>query len=104
MTRLQRDPQLFVLAFDGDLLVGCVMGGWDGWRGNLYRLAVLPQFRRAGLASRLVRIVEDRLRELGAIRIYALAVKPEIEPAATEFWRSLGYELNPRLLPYVRTL
>lgn len=103
-TKLRRDPELFVLAYDGDGLVGCLMGGFDGWRANMYRLAVLPGYRRRGIGQRLVRLVEQRFRELGAVRLYALAVKPEIEPAAADFWLAMGYELNPRTRPYVRTL
>lgn len=103
-TRLRRDPELFVLAFDGDQLIGCLMGGWDGWRANMYRLAVHPEYRRRGIGERQVRIVEERFRKLGAVRVYAMAVKPEIEPASSEFWIAMGYELNPRTSPYVRTL
>ena len=69
----------------------------------MYRLVVKPAYRRQGIAGEMVRIVERRLTELGAVRIYALAVKPELEPGATLFWRSMGYEVNPRLSPYVRT-
>jgi ribosomal protein S18 acetylase RimI-like enzyme len=104
LNRLRRDPELFVLAFEGDRLVGCLMGGWDGWRGNMYRLVVAPPHRRKGIASELVRTVEARMRDLGAIRLYALAVKPELEPAATAFWQSMGYDVNPRLVPYVKTI
>ena len=102
--RLCRDPQLFVLAFCADRLVGSLMGAWDGWRGNVYRLAVLPEFRRNGIASRLVKTVEERLAELGAVRVYSLAVKPEVEPAARPFWESAGYELNSHVAPYVKTV
>src|SRR3954447_2166406 len=66
LLRLQRDRDLFVLAWDGDHLVGSLMGGWDGWRGNMYRLAVDPAVRRQGIAARLVAEVEARLRALGA--------------------------------------
>ena len=102
--RLDRDADLFVLAFDGNTLVGSLMGAWDGWRANMYRLAVLPSYRRRGIAQHMVRIVEERLRAMGAVRVYALAVKPELEPGAVEFWQAAGYELNPRTLPYVKTL
>ena len=43
-------------------IVGSVIGGWDGWRGNIYRLAVAPEAPRAGLARRLVDAGERMLR------------------------------------------
>src|SRR5947208_14875897 len=69
LRRLQRDRELFMLAWDGERLVGSLMGGWDGWRGGMYRLAVDPAYRRQGIAGRLGEAVEDRLRALGAERI-----------------------------------
>src|SRR5919202_5857534 len=66
LRRLERDPQLFVLAWDGDRLVGSLMGGWDGWRGQVYRLAVDPAYRRRGIARRLFEAVEAPPRGLGA--------------------------------------
>src|SRR6266496_745526 len=65
LRRLERDRELFVLAWDGERLVGSLMGGWDGWRGQIYRLAVDPEYRRRGIAARLVAEVEERLRGLG---------------------------------------
>ena len=44
---------LLVAELDG-ALVGAVIGAWDGWRGNFYRLAVRPEHRRRGIARRLV--------------------------------------------------
>src|SRR5690349_3548795 len=52
--RLQRDRQLFLLAWDGPVLVGSIIGGWDGWRGSIARLAIHPYYRRAGLGRLLV--------------------------------------------------
>jgi GNAT superfamily N-acetyltransferase len=42
-------------------IVGSVIGGWDGWRGNIYRLAVVPEYRRLGIARRLVKEVSRAL-------------------------------------------
>ena len=47
--RLMRDSELFVPPMDGERLVGSLMGGWDGWRGTLYRMAVAPDYRRPGI-------------------------------------------------------
>ncbi|MGH7374267.1 MAG: GNAT family N-acetyltransferase, partial [Candidatus Rokuibacteriota bacterium] len=61
-----RDPAARVLvAVDNDLLVGSIIGGWDGWRGNIYRLAVLPSYRRRGIGRALVAAAEQSLVERG---------------------------------------
>jgi ribosomal protein S18 acetylase RimI-like enzyme len=60
--RLERDADLFLLAWSGDIVVGTLMGGWDGWRGGMYRLATHPGFRRRGIARMLVQAVEKALQ------------------------------------------
>ena len=35
-------------------IVGSIIGTFDGWRGNIYRLAVDPRYRRRGIARALV--------------------------------------------------
>src|SRR5205823_5288386 len=56
LTRLVRSEHGngFLVAVQAGAIVGSVIGGWDGWRGNIYRLAVAPEARRRGLARRLV--------------------------------------------------
>ncbi|HET8532122.1 MAG TPA: GNAT family N-acetyltransferase [Methylomirabilota bacterium] len=95
-----QDPAASVLvAVDNDLLVGSIIGGWDGWRGNLYRLAVLPSYRRRGVARALVAAAEERLAERGARRVSALVEHDH--PWAVGFWDSL-YEPDPRMIRYVK--
>lgn len=95
---------LLVAEADGKL-VGTVIGGWDGWRGNIYRLAVHPAYRRRGIARALVGEAEQRLGRMGARRISALV---ESDHAwATDFWDSLrasGYRHDERMRRYVKTL
>src|SRR2546430_9986278 len=55
---LERVPDLFLVAESGGRVVGSVVGGWDNWRGHVYRLAVHPAFRRRGLGRELA--AEDR--------------------------------------------
>ena len=91
---------------DAGHLVGSVIGGWDGWRGNIYRLAVAPSARRQGIAAMLVNEVSSRLAiEKGARRISALVEKAH--PHAAGFWDSMksgGYEHDPRLTRYIKTI
>jgi ribosomal protein S18 acetylase RimI-like enzyme len=100
--RLERDRALFALAWHGDRLVGTLMGGWDGWRGNMYRLVVDKDYRRMGIARRLVAAVEAELRALGAERVTSLVFKDEA--GAPDFWRSVGYRFDPAIERYAKDL
>ena len=100
--RLRRDAELFVLATDGERIVGSLMGGWNGWRGDMARLAVHPDYRRRGIAQRLVEEVEARLRELGCTRITGLVFVTE--PGAPEFWANAGYEPDPAIGRYFKNI
>jgi ribosomal protein S18 acetylase RimI-like enzyme len=83
-------------------IAGCVVATWDGWRGNLYRLAVDPGRRRQGIAADLLRASEARLAALGARRISALVTAGD--PAAEGVWRSAGYRPDERVGRFVKLL
>jgi ribosomal protein S18 acetylase RimI-like enzyme len=92
-----------VLVAESDgALVGSVIGAFDGWRGNIYRLAVHPRFRRQGIARRLVAEVENRLAQQGGKRISIVVEKDH--PWAIGFWEAAGYELNHRLVRFTQNL
>ncbi len=99
---IQHSSALVLVAeSDGDI-VGSIIGGFDGWRGNVYRLVVHPERRRQGIARRLVSGVDDWLADLGVRRVNALAEKAH--PLARPFWDASGYELDERMTRYVRDL
>ncbi len=91
---------LVLLADASGRVVGSVIGGFDGWRGNLYRLAVHPEYRRRGIARALVREVERRLAERGAARITALVATEHAWAMA--FWQAAGYATDSRMTRFVR--
>src|SRR5476649_1624393 len=87
---IERDPAALIVAEDDGELVGSVIAGWDGWRGSVYRLAVVPSHRRWGLGRQLVRAAEERLAVVGASRLQAIVVESDLLAAA--FWRASGWE------------
>ena len=88
------DGLLFVARLDGKL-VGSVMAGYDGHRGWIYSLAVLPEHRGRGLGSRLVRHAEEQLTALGCpkINLQIIAGNEKVE----SFYRKLGYVTEQRI-------
>ena len=83
-------------------VIGSVIGAFDGWRGNIYRLAVHPDHQRRGVARALVIEAEKRLIQQGAKRITALVEKDQ--PRAMNFWEAVGYRVDDRIIRRVRTL
>jgi ribosomal protein S18 acetylase RimI-like enzyme len=97
---LAADPQALLVAELEGVLAGSLIAAWDGWRGSFYRLAVLPEHRRKGLATMLLREGERRLRERGAVRLTAIVADDEAR--AIGFWRAAGYERQQHQARFVR--
>jgi ribosomal protein S18 acetylase RimI-like enzyme len=103
LTRLIDQPsRALLLAEEDGRIVGSLIAAWDGWRGNMYGLAVRPKLRRTGIASLLVGEGESRLLAKGARRITALVYGAD--DRATGFWNAAGYEFDQGTSRYVRTL
>jgi ribosomal protein S18 acetylase RimI-like enzyme len=97
-----RSPGALLLAEIDGLASGVLIAAWDGWRGNLYRLAVHPQHRRGGVGLTLVRAGEDHLRRQGAVRITALVAYDD--PIAAAFWDAVGYPQDHEIGRRVRSI
>jgi ribosomal protein S18 acetylase RimI-like enzyme len=103
LMRLIREPAAILLvATIDDQIVGSAIGGWDGWRGNIYRVAVTPEHRRKGIARQLVVEITKELFAKGATRLSAL-VEHEHQ-WAMDFWDSLsdlGYQRDPQFARFI---
>jgi len=93
---------LLVAEADGGQIVGALLAGWDGWRGNMYRLAIHPAHRRRGIARQLLDAGEEHLRRLGARRVTALVAHDDA--VAEAFWDSAGYPVDRAIGRRVRNL
>jgi ribosomal protein S18 acetylase RimI-like enzyme len=102
-TLLTRSPGALLVAEDEhDGIVGAIVAGWDGWRGNMYRLAVDPKHRRKHIGLALAHRAEEQLKANGARRITALVAHEELH--AIEFWARAGYVRDTTIARFVKTL
>ena len=89
-TKMQFQPDLFLVAVSENRLVGTVMAGYEGHRGWINYLAVAPEKRRQGIAKAMMVWVERKLRALGCPKIN-LQVR-RTNTAVIDFYRAIGFE------------
>lgn len=87
--KLERDPDLFLVAEINQEIVGTVLGGFDGRRGIMYHLAVNPGYRNLGIGETLMSELEVRLRAKGCIRYYLLVTVDNQK--AIDFYEKRGW-------------
>lgn len=83
----------FLIAEDGDEVIGSVMAGYDGHRGWINYLASLPSRQRKGVGTALMWRAAAFLQQRGRPKI-SLQVRDGNE-AALAFYASLGYQDEP---------
>jgi ribosomal protein S18 acetylase RimI-like enzyme len=99
--KLQRDPDLFLIAEDRGEILGAVMGAWDGRRGWINHLAIRPDHQRKGIAMRLVRELEKRLTRKGARKVNAQIYRSN--KRSLVFFKAMGYEVHSNLIMIGKT-
>ena len=86
---IQRNPDTCLVAEKDSSIVGAIMVGSDGRRGYIYHTAVHPDFRRQGIASKLV---DSAIRKLSALGINKVAlVVFDRNDTGNSFWESQGF-------------
>ena len=100
--KLQRDPDLFLIAEADGVFIGTVIGGFDGRRGFVYHLAVADRYRGKGIGTSLLKEVEDRLRTKGCIRCFLFVTSDNDE--AMRFYETQGWLPMEHDRPYAKDL
>lgn len=88
-TKIQFQPDLFLVATTHGRLIGTVMAGYEGHRGWINYLAVAPAQRRQGIARTMMAAAEKKLRALGCPKIN-LQVR-HTNTTVIKFYRAIGF-------------
>jgi len=102
LKKLQRDPDLFLVAASDEKIIGSVIGGFDGRRGLIYHLAVEQGYREQGIGSQLMDEVENRLRLKGCIKSYLLVTREN--ESAMRLYEKRGWQRMDSVLVYGKDL
>lgn len=96
---LHRDcPRTFFVARRSRRIVGYAIASVTEGEAEIVSVAVLPDHRRAGVATALLRHTFSHLRRARAPAV-ALMVRPD-NPAAIRFYRRLGFRSAGRIARY----
>jgi ribosomal protein S18 acetylase RimI-like enzyme len=83
---------LFLVGVLGEQVAGTVLAGFDGVRGWVHHLAVLPELQRKGFASLLMDRAEEGLIELGCPKLNLQVRGSNAEVIA--FYESRGHSVE----------
>ena len=88
----KRNPHLNFVALYENSIIGTIKCGYDGRRGYLHHLAVKKEFRKEGIAKKLINKCLTNLQKNGIshdkVRVFVL----DTNKAALEFWKHIGFE------------
>lgn len=90
--KLKVNPELFLVGEIDGVIVGSIMGGYEGHRGWVNYLAVTPSHRKKGYGRQLMAYVEIKLKEMGCAKVNLQVRDTNTEVVA--FYKSIGYDLD----------
>lgn len=93
---IQRNPDTCLVAECDSAILGVIMVGNDGRRGYIYHTAVHPDYRKQGIAKKLVDCAMNELSVLGINKV-ALVVFDR-NKTGNAFWESQGFTVRNDLV------
>ena len=89
---LKANPETFLVGILEEVVIGSVIGGYDGRRGLIHHLAVLPREQGKGYGKKLMSEVEKRFAEMGVFKSHLLIDSDNKQ--VINFYLNLGWELR----------
>lgn len=93
---LEYNPGTSLLLIEHDKIAGSVLGGYDGRRGLVHHLAVLPGFQKKGYGRVLIEALEKEYKKLGVIKTSFWVLKSNLDVIG--FYEKLNYRLREDLV------
>ena len=93
--KLAVQRELFLVGLLDGRVVATVLAGYDGVRGWVYHLAVVPEQRRHGFGRAMMAAAETRLRALGCAKLNLQILRTNAD--VVRFYERVGYAVEDRI-------
>lgn len=95
---LNRNKGLSQVAVMNGRIVGTVLAGHDGRRGFIHHMAVLPDYRRHGIARTMAKTAIAKLAEEGIYKTHIFTYQDNAQGQA--FWKSVDFKKREDIFVY----
>ncbi len=92
---LKRNPDTCFAAEKDGSVIGVILTGHDGRRAIIHHLCIHSDYRRKGIARKLVSMAEEALRKEGIYKVFCLVYANN--DVANAFWEQQGYSLRTNI-------
>jgi ribosomal protein S18 acetylase RimI-like enzyme len=99
---LPLNPQLFLVAEMNNRLIGTVLGTFDGRRGYVHHLAVIPEFQKKGIGTALLDELENRYKKLNVVKIHLFI--ETFNAGVESYYEKKGWSRRDDLIMMSKTL
>jgi len=99
---INMNPDTCLIGEEDGLIIGCVLGGYDGRRGLVHHLAVRPDLQGRGYGRDLLDELEERFRKLGVVKVSFWVKRDNYKVKG--FYNRLGYQEREDLITMSKVL
>ncbi len=99
---LDKHPELFLVAEEKGIVIGTALGSFDGRRGYVHHLAVLPEYQHQGIGTHLLETLEAKYQSMDVVKIHLFieTVNADVE----SYYRKHGWQRRDDLIMMSKTL
>ena len=94
--KLSVQSELFLVMEDNGKIIGTIMGGYDGHRGNIYYLAIHPDHQKSGYGKFLMEEMEKRFLAMGCPKSHVMIRTSNL--AVQSYYEAQNYDAQDCIL------
>lgn len=99
---IEKNPETSLVGEVDGLIIGSILGGFDGRRGLIHHLAVDPSYQEKGYGRKLINSLEENFKRMGVVKISFWVKTNNI--GVKDFYTKLGYKKRDDIITMSKVL